>query len=420
MTSAETFKQISEVLKVGVHRSPSVHSTTQTMASPEEDHGVHNLSPNTVSFLPASSTSSGNTGNASKSALMAKASTLDNFDINSTRENGEAEAKKQTTWIPEVKRVVQFRDLRNNERVVPIEEFIRNRPKRDGKKGNLAEGLFKEYSMVLRKILGPDLRLRDYRLEIQSLGLRDIFRKIGKPFKELDLDAPSIIIRYPFRCLFFLRRDLKELEATPVPLETKKETKHLLEFIRTESSLAEIVKEYEEMVVKRSKFREDRAWTLFPPQEFVYFKGPFGRNSRHIRDGCGVVEKVELLEEPNYGLRITLLVGHHDGWRFGLVRSSHILSPSAGDVQDINIENLPVIPMRFLSGEKQNEIKDRVLRRGKDYISYCKADFRMFEYQGPVAAGEEQTKKLLGNFENSSSDGISWSWEVSAEFHPCR
>ncbi|KAF2001485.1 hypothetical protein P154DRAFT_574832 [Amniculicola lignicola CBS 123094] len=408
MTSAEIFKEVNDVIGGRLRRALPVNRDIPAVVVPTDGGDANDGTPSTVPVLPSSSDTPLNPTQTQKITTPDDGCDLDEFG-----EHGETKTKKPQTWIPAVKKVFQFKDLRNNERVVPIEDFRRRNPQPLVNKGDSAKGLFKEYSMVLRKILGADLRLRDYRLEIQSLGMREIFKKIGKPYKELDLDAPSIVIRYPFRCLFFLRREFKELDTTQMPPQTKEDIEHLLNFIDTEPILKETVREYEE-TVERGKYRENRAWTLFPPHEMVYYKGAFAENSRHVREGCGLVERVEMLEEPLNSFVVTILVGLHDGSHFGLARLRRALSPtpSTGDIQDIKIENLPVIPMRFLPEAERDAIKKRMIERGKTYIDYCKANFTMLDYRGPVAIEQEETKKLLGKFDDSS-DGLNWSWETN-------
>lgn len=323
---------------------------------------------------------------------------------------------EQHTWIPQVKKAVQFKDLRNNELVVAVEEFTRRHRRRVPKGGSTVEGMFKEYSVVLRKVLGSDLRLRDYRLEIQSSGLREVFKRIGKPYKELDLDKTAIIIRYPFRCLFFLRHGLQAcLESPETAASTKEEIASLLEFIDNEPILKEVIQDYETTVEGvPPKFREDRAWTLYQPHELVYYRLRFAPNSRHFQEGCGIVEKVELLERPRESLVITLLIGHHNGNRFGLVRFLGSVPAAQDSIREINIDNLPVIPMRFLSDAEQDRIKTRMLKRGKQYVTYSRSPYTMLEYVGPVAVREEETKRLLPGFDDTKDDdGFNWSFEVS-------
>lgn len=333
---------------------------------------------------------------------------------------GSAKAKtdKQRTWIPQVKKAVQFKDLRNNELVVPVEEFTRRPRRRGGPKGErTGEATFKEYSVVLRRILGTDLRLRDYRLEIQSSGLCEVFRTIGKPFKELDLDRPVIIIRYPFRCLFFLRHGLKQcLESTETAASTKDEITALLEFVDNEPILKEFIRDYETMVEGvPPKFREDRAWILYQPHELVYYRQKFAPNSRHFEEGCGILEKVDLIELGSRELLVvTILIGHHTGNRFGLVRFLNIVPAAQDSIREINIENLPVVPMRFLPPAEQARIKARMLDRGKQYVAYSSSPYTMLEYVGPVAVQEEETNRLLPGFDGSKDDdGFNWSFEVS-------
>ncbi|KAK4201840.1 hypothetical protein QBC40DRAFT_323006 [Triangularia verruculosa] len=287
--------------------------------------------------------------------------------------------EQQKSWISTVKRVVQFKDLRNNERVVPVEDFTRRRPERaKSNKAKSVDGLFKEYSMVLRRILGPDLRLKDYRLEIQS---RDITRE---------------------------QSDTSNKHT--ISFETQEDIKQLLDFIQNEPYLQDLVEEYDKTVA-RGKYREDLVWTLFRPHEMVY---KTSLTEKAFPEFCGLIQSVKVSGQPGDPIELTILAGHHDGRRFGLSKISQKLRPTASEsIRDINTENLPVIPMRFLSASHQAQIKARLLKRGKDYIRYSETQFSMLDYKGPVVVDKKETDKLLAAFDSSSRSGFNWSWETS-------
>ena len=430
MSSSEVFRQFNNVLGGRLRRPTSASDgarSTRTAASTSNPV----VAPATTSAIttapePSAETSPALAADGSRDDLSIAPSGItvtvtkpeEEQDVHNDDDEGSGNEERQS-WIPAVKKLVQFTDLRNNERVVPIESFTQLRHRRTKKK-RAAGGQFKEFSVVVRKVLSVDLRLSDYRLEIQSKSLRSIFRKIAKPFKEIDVDASPILIRYPFRCLFFLRQDLKELLETDAPDAIKEEITHLIGFIENEPGLKETIKEYEATVPK-GKFREDLTWTLFRPHDLVYYSRSYVGSSKFRYDGCGFVERVEVGSmqskaggfEPTTAdvVRVHMVIGHHTGSRFGLVQINETVPAMTTDVREITVENLPVIPLRFLQSADQEKIKTKMRKRGVEYIKYSTAEFTMLDYKGPVAVGSEASQKMISEF-GKAKGGLNLSWEV--------
>lgn len=318
--------------------------------------------------------------------------------------------RTQKTWIPELMKIIQFKDLRNNVRVVPAENFKAQKRRSDKE----LDGPYKNRSIVLRKILGVDLGLRDYRLEIQSESLRKLFKEIGRPYRELNLEAVPILIRHPFRCLFFLRDKIKELSADPeTPLATRAELVELLSFINSEPALQNLIAMYDEMVPRR-KITPALKWTLFRPHEWIYIRYRVNNYTEHIAEHCGVVSRIETTFNSTTGrkaYKIVYVTGHHDGSKYGLRESFTMLESDSQELLDISTDNLNTIPMRFIPEEERENIRLRLIKRGKRYVHLSEIPFRMMHYNGPISVTSESSDRFLGDF-GGSTDGFNVNWQV--------
>ena len=421
MTSLEVFEQVNAIMGGRLTRDsdiipdPGSAEITEVVSSPEPEQTDSNGEPIRwyLSVPNGHPHPEGTVESRDAASPSSMAETRDGIGLGDHGGSiDDGTAAEQQTWISTVKKIVQFTDLRNNERVVPIEKFGPERQKRIRKQQEI-DGQFNEYAMLLRKIMSVDLRLKEYRLEIQSRGLREVFKKIAKPFRELDCDASPILIRFPFRCLFFLRHDLQEAQKTDIPRATKDDIAQLLDFIESEPVLKSAVQEYEETVSK-GKVKEDMAWILFRPHEMAYYKRPLGENSRHYREGCGIVENVAVSRPAGQNttlIQVNLAVGHHTGRRFGLIRVSGALRGLTENIVEINKDNFSIIPMRFLTKNDQERIRSQMVERGQKYVRLCKADFTMLHYKGPVVVTSNAREKMLAGF-GTSNDGFDTSWEV--------
>lgn len=319
---------------------------------------------------------------------------------------GEQEKK---VWIPELKRLIQVKDARSpTPQVIPEESFKRRR-KRVAKD---PDGPYKDYAMLSRKILGPGGR--EYRIEIQSQGLRKIFQDIGRPYRELDLDASPILIRYPFQCLFFLRDRIRELSTDEtVATDTRQELEELLNFIASEPVLQNVIKLYDDSV-PRGKIPRSILWTLYRPHDWIYMRETVNPWTDHESEYFAVVSRVEAKVEANTGIKthkVYFVVGFHDGRKFDLRERWFWVDPLPNEVLDISTDALRLIPLRFIPTEERDAIRSRLLARGKKYISLSTRPVTFMQYKGPITIADDANSKLLGPI-GSGHEGIHSNWEV--------
>jgi hypothetical protein len=90
--------------------------------------------------------------------------------------------------------------------------------------------------------------LEDFTLKIQSNGLQQLFKKIATLYSEVNLEADPIVLRPPFKCLFFLRKNLKALSNdASIEEATQKELRQILEFIKSDTGIQRLITEYDSL-----------------------------------------------------------------------------------------------------------------------------------------------------------------------------
>jgi hypothetical protein len=296
-------------------------------------------------------------------------------------------------WIPELKKVVQFSDPEGKKHVIGLESY-KSRA-RSSRRAQSEELPFKDFAILLKAIINNDGEAgikADFRLELQSEGLRDIFRRIARSYRELSLDSDPIVIEYPFRCLFFLRGKLRELsQADGTPPATQKELSQLLDFINAPVGHQKIIAVYNELV-PYGKITFPMLWTLFPPYEPVMYLYP-GEDAKH--EPCYMLESVKFKEDKSApAWEFQLLCGYHDGTKYYLKRVQQSVNWFDG-IKDISQRHLPLIPLQLFEENKRNEIRASLIQRGKLYVHYCKKDFSFMHYKGTVTLrGNDDEKRL--------------------------
>lgn len=285
-------------------------------------------------------------------------------------------------WIPELKKVVQLTGDDGYTHIIGLESYTpAARPSR--KDDEDEKQPFEEYAVLLKAVIERYEKRARFQLELQSEGLRDIFRTIATPYREVNLETTPIVIDYPFRCLFFLRGKLKALSLAPETDEsTRKALGLLVDFIHSPMGHQRLIDAYNELV-PNGKITFPMLWTIFPPFEPVLFQDSAEKESKGM--GC-ILESVEFEEKedekPTWNLNF--LCGYHDGNRFHVKRDIHAVDYFPGMVE-ISLQNLLVIPFHLIEEKQRLELRAAFIERGKKYIEYCKNDYSFLHYKGPAS-----------------------------------
>ncbi|KAL1850994.1 hypothetical protein Daus18300_012728 [Diaporthe australafricana] len=275
----------------------------------------------------------------------------------------------------EVKHVIQYPQDKLSEEVFVVSEDSYRR-RRMIEEPNRP---FKEFSILLRKVLNKYGRLMDIYLELQSKGLCELVQRIGRPVRGLvNLDVCPIIFQKPFRALLFLTKPLRDfLKSTTTDVRLKEEVESLLKFIHSPDGIQTSLSAYDEQIeIGRVTF--SLLWALYPAETRVYF-------NNSVFEECGVVESTEYIyidKTFENLLRVKVLRGHHSGKQFGVIRT-HYDIPSFPGYFDINTENLPIVPLVSLPAERRSAIRKRLVKRGKRFCDLQSATMNHFAYDGP-------------------------------------
>ncbi|CAK7198073.1 hypothetical protein SEUCBS139899_000731 [Sporothrix eucalyptigena] len=310
---------------------------------------------------------------------------------------------KGDDFIPDLKKVVQFSDSEGKKRVIGLEtyKFKTYRSRYTQVLAEAEEKPFRDYAILLKAEVNDNPQggiKADFTLEIQSDGLKNIFRSIAKRYRELTLDTGDepIVIEYPFRCLFFLRTRLRELQHDPATApSTRRELANLVDFIHAPIGHDKIIETYNSLV-PHGKITFPMVWTLYPPYEPVIAMHP---GLPLEQSSCYLVESVSFSQEKNEPCwEIVTLFGYHDGTRFYLKSETKTIRWFDG-VKDIHQDHqLHLLPMSLIEEKRRNEIREALIRRGKLYVDYCTRDFSFMHYTGSVDLVNRDSEKQLKAF----------------------
>ncbi|CAK7242800.1 MAG: hypothetical protein STHCBS139747_004302 [Sporothrix thermara] len=310
---------------------------------------------------------------------------------------------KGDDFIPDLKKVVQFSDGEGKKRVIGLEtyKFKTYRSRYTQVLAEAEEKPFRDYAILLKAEVNDNPQggiMADFTLEIQSDGLKSIFRNIARRYRELTLDTGDepIVIEYPFRCLFFLRTRLRELQQDPATAaSTRRELANLVDFIHAPIGHDKIIETYNSLV-PHGKITFPMVWTLYPPYEPVISVQP---GLPLEESSCYLVESVEFSQsESGPSWDIQALFGYHDGTRFYL-KSETMVIPWFDGVRDIHHDHqLLLLPLNLIEEARRNEIRAALIRRGRLYVDYCTRDFSFMHYTGSVDLVHRDSEKQLKAF----------------------
>lgn len=332
-----------------------------------------------------------------------------------------AESKPRREFIPDLKKVVQFSDEEGKKHVIGLEtyKFKAHRSRHAQVLDEAEEQPFRDYAILLKAAVNDDMRgaKASFSLEIQSDGLKDIFRRVAKRYQELTLDtgADPIVIEYPFRCLFFLRSKLRELsQSGETHSSVRRQLVNLLDFIHAPMGHQQIIEAYNELV-PHGKITFPMIWTLYPPYEPVLALYP----GQDFADAsCYLVESVQFIHDKNDPYwDFQLLCGYHDGDKYHLKDGKKQIKFFDG-VKDISQDHLHLIPLNLFEEGQRNEIRESLIKRGKLYVDYCKRDFSFMHYKGKVDLVQQDGEMRLSDWGSRGSMQVFITYLFAHDFQP--
>lgn len=296
-----------------------------------------------------------------------------------------------TEAVPELKTVVQF-DNQTGRHVIEFQSYSFD--EEDAKDTSAADEAdpFRIFPVLLKAVIAAGSRLQ-WRLEIQSPEIIDIFRDIAYKHRELDLTKDVLVIEHPFRCLFFLRDEIERRakELSPVDSAAPEDATtattrigltQLLRFIRSPMCHQREIATYEKRVVKHGQISFFLMWMICRPYEPIV----------RVRAGQPLEDsQVYMLHslQPDY-IRdednekrpvwlLTLLFGSHDGETFSIKSKGKYLHYFQG-FRSLSNSDVAYVPLWFLEAQPGQEgLREKLIARGKRYIEIAQQPYTVWQ-----------------------------------------
>ena len=211
-----------------------------------------------------------------------------------------------------------------------------------------------------------------FELEINSLPIIKILRKIIDYYPQYSLEAESVTLPSPYRLLFHFRKELMACcKAQDTDEETRQHVELLLDFMRNENDsisqgLDILEAETEEPEDKIVSF--NNCWLLFPPGTIVYSSQDGDLQAYMVES----LEGMEQLALPNGRLYYEPLALQcwsidYDGTHFGRKFTTLSVLSFHGSKK---VKNLEVRAANYLRKEENNQIRKKLINRGKRFWAF--------------------------------------------------
>jgi len=316
-----------------------------------------------------------------------------------TRQNGNVKA--------ELQKLLEYPGDDGEPFVIPFEGDNHPMPGLQGPKTSAQkEDAFNEYCIVHRTMVSYT-REREmvfsYRLELHSKALREKFRSIATPYRDIRLDTNPIIIKFPYWCLFFLKGDLESISMEKdIDPALKREIGVLLAFIESEDCHKTALEKFND-VKARNRVSFDMLWSLFPPNELVVAVSV----GEDLSEGQGyLVDSVDLghssgppvydrLQHSRPQWEFKLLSMAHNGTDFKTYRKRLNVELFSGE-RTIGHDYLPLVPLKWLPDGDREKAARLITGRGERYIDLCLAGSSFLQYEGPATIPVNDPRIQLG------------------------
>ncbi|KAI1745486.1 hypothetical protein F4680DRAFT_442959 [Xylaria scruposa] len=255
----------------------------------------------------------------------------------------------------------KFEDVK--EIVEDGETVIVTRTQNQYKRTHSDKKRFGEYSLLLRRIIDLDNKTRSWlQLEIQSDILRAEFSRLAKDITSISLHHDPIVIREPYREIFYCRDKIRDSISTASTQQLRQELQLLIDFQRQYMSKAiEAIKSFKQS----GTIDFEWLWGLFAPSTEVVIQNTTA--TVVPIEWCAVVKsyQVSVHDGTQYWV-VSLSHTGFNGQRFGTVLTSFTFPSFSGTIPIIE---LPVYPLEFC--EHKQSLRDHAIARGKKFEQYC-------------------------------------------------
>lgn len=259
----------------------------------------------------------------------------------------------------------QFEDVTETQDIYGDIESTRRTAER--MKYKVEKDRYNDMAILIRRRIGSERQALWIQVEIQSPYIQEAVTKVCGHSDFLNTKVSPIVIRKPYLVLFHYRVELREYAIHPDRTDQEKRyLKVLIDFMAKAFTRDEA--EYNRLVPK-GQVSFPIVWTLFKPEEEVFI-----HDSHFVR--CGRVQSLQGIGKTE-AWRLTTQSWDYDGTFFGPVDDSNALKPFEGIC---DITSLPVYPARFHKDPDKNDLRQRLIERGRKWKS--RVDVTHLSYEG--------------------------------------
>ncbi|KAK4102048.1 P-loop containing nucleoside triphosphate hydrolase protein [Parathielavia hyrcaniae] len=282
-----------------------------------------------------------------------------------------------------------IKEIRRDGEVVTV-----TRSQNQYKRSQQSKKRFGEYSLLLRRVQDLNDRQKPtLRLELQSDTLRHEFRRLAQGLTSIRLNQNPIVIREPFRELYYYREQVRRTAYDKTATEeVRREMQLLVDFEAQYMS---------QTIATVAAFSDsgsidfDFLWSLFAPGRQIVLQNTSAAAA--AIEWLTVIKSYEVQDTAN-GPVWVLTVTHtgFNGHKFGTVQTRFTFPSFSGTIE---ITQLPAYPLEYCPHRAQ--LANAVTGRGQKYEKYCLGSSNMSKppagtimmYEGPFWTMRDEEDK---------------------------
>jgi hypothetical protein len=236
---------------------------------------------------------------------------------------------------------------------------------------------YREYALVLRRVVDREGNPKSTCLEARSKIIRDGLKKVLRDYSSVNMESIPIVIPKPYAPLFHYRKELRDYASDESRREEdKSHIQVLIQFM--DKNLQEIERAYDRLLPSEM-ISYDILWTIFRPEDII-----IARRDHFVESY--MVDSYTISEGKDDEMVLTI-VGRswdYNGVRFGPVTTELKLH---GFVGNKKIEALEVYPISF---HRQRDVEEKLIKRGFEWRKVI--DVTHKEYHGELALKPERAR----------------------------
>ena len=235
---------------------------------------------------------------------------------------------------------------------------------------------YSEYALLIRRKIDKDDKPQQTLVEFQSSTLCACIRELLSDYPDLNLNATPIVFEKPYVALFHKRKEIREYMLDR--RRTEKEKKHLnvlKDFMVKNLAEAEAIDTH---MVQHGVITFQWLWLLFSPGDWILYRDQEYDECYRFFESYN---RLNMYNEPEFVVKAW-------GWDY----NGKLFGPSLREfvipqfVGNRGIQQLDIVPTKFLGEEEWGRISKELVKRGHEW-KRC-ARFSHFEYNGENSSDE--------------------------------